>query len=245
MRVISMVPSWTETLIACGVEVVGRTRFCIHPDGQVKNIPAVGGTKDIRWEKVAGLKADILILDQEENPKVMAEKSPIPYFASHIKKVSDVERDLESMGQLFRNQAMADLARRWRIVSQAPLKKTIWEEVPGILEWIKKPDHQTSLIYLIWHHPWMAVSRNTFIGSVLEKVVGPDRLTEFKTPYPELDLTQFDPEQTVLFFSTEPFPFAKKKNLITGLPFSSAIVDGEAYSWFGLRTLQFLEKHLL
>lgn len=46
VRVISMVPSWTETLIYCGIEVVGRTRYCIHPE-EAQKISVVGGTKDI------------------------------------------------------------------------------------------------------------------------------------------------------------------------------------------------------
>ena len=49
MRVVSLVPSWTETLIEAGVDVVGRTRFCLHPRDRVKSIPAVGGTKDADW----------------------------------------------------------------------------------------------------------------------------------------------------------------------------------------------------
>ena len=47
MRVVSLVPSLTETLIDCGVNVVGRTRFCIHPADRVHDIPAVGGTKQV------------------------------------------------------------------------------------------------------------------------------------------------------------------------------------------------------
>ena len=66
---ISMVPSWTETLISCGVEVVGRTRYCIHPTPVVKDIAVVGGTKNIDWKKVREIDADLLILDQEENPR--------------------------------------------------------------------------------------------------------------------------------------------------------------------------------
>ena len=44
---ISMVPSWTETLIAAGANVVGRTRFCVHPKDAVAVIPSFGGTKTL------------------------------------------------------------------------------------------------------------------------------------------------------------------------------------------------------
>jgi hypothetical protein len=49
MRVVSFVPSWTETLLECGVNVVGRTRYCIHPTEKIQNIAIIGGTKDAKW----------------------------------------------------------------------------------------------------------------------------------------------------------------------------------------------------
>ena len=58
-----MVPSWTETLLRAGIPVVGRTRFCIHPADQVKNIPIVGGTKEVNWDIVQDLKPDLVLMD--------------------------------------------------------------------------------------------------------------------------------------------------------------------------------------
>src|SRR3954462_7806167 len=99
MKVISMVPSWTETLIECGVEVIGRTRFCIHPRQVVASIPVVGGTKDVNWQRVQLLNADLLILDREENPKWMAEQAPLPVLDTHVQSVDQLPRELERLGQ--------------------------------------------------------------------------------------------------------------------------------------------------
>ena len=54
-RILSLVPSLTETLFALGLggNVVGRTAFCIHPAGTVKAVKSVGGTKQVNWRKVA------------------------------------------------------------------------------------------------------------------------------------------------------------------------------------------------
>lgn len=71
MRVVSFVPSWTETLIASGVEVIGRTHFCIHPESTVKSIAVVGGTKNILIEQVVALKPDLVLFDKEENNQEM------------------------------------------------------------------------------------------------------------------------------------------------------------------------------
>ena len=55
MKWVSLVPSWTETWLELGLNVVGRTRYCIHPIGKTKNIPIVGGTKDLNEAKLAEL----------------------------------------------------------------------------------------------------------------------------------------------------------------------------------------------
>jgi len=96
MRVVSMVPSWTETLLECGCEVVGRTRFCIHPE-RVRDIPIVGGTKSIDWDKVGALNADLLLLDREENTRSMSVESPIEVFATHVTSVDDLAPELERL----------------------------------------------------------------------------------------------------------------------------------------------------
>lgn len=86
MRVVSMVPSWTETLLEAGrdaadFELVGRTRYCVHPADLAASITAVGGTKEINWDRVSELKPDLVIFDREENPKSMADRSPYPWLA--------------------------------------------------------------------------------------------------------------------------------------------------------------------
>ena len=73
MRVVSLVPSLTETLLECGVEVVGRTRFCIHPADKVADIPAVGGTKEVNWQRCLALEPDLVVMDKEENTLEMAQ----------------------------------------------------------------------------------------------------------------------------------------------------------------------------
>ena len=93
LRVISMVPSWTETLLYAGIQVVGRTRYCIHPADKVAQIPIVGGTKDIKWDLVQDLQADLVLLDREENPLEMAESSPIPFLATHVSSLRELARE--------------------------------------------------------------------------------------------------------------------------------------------------------
>jgi hypothetical protein len=111
-----MVPSWTETLIEAGVEVVGRTRFCIHPQEKVKSIPVVGGTKDINWEKIKAIDFDFLVLDKEENPKEMADKAQSKVIATHVKRCDDVVTELQDLAIKLKNEKLNDFAKRWKAV---------------------------------------------------------------------------------------------------------------------------------
>ncbi len=68
-RIVSLVPSITETLIELGAgnRVVGITNYCIHPARAVEIIPRLGGPKSISIEKIDALQPDLVITDKEEN----------------------------------------------------------------------------------------------------------------------------------------------------------------------------------
>ncbi|MGE4132217.1 MAG: helical backbone metal receptor [Bdellovibrionales bacterium] len=250
MRVVSLVPSWTETLIEAGIEVVGRTRYCVHPKGPIESIAPVGGTKDWNFEAILALKPDLIVLDREENPKFMAEqaeKSGLKWIATHVGKRADVPVEIERLAEALPGGRWKTLLNGWRAQAAAPPWPT-WAggDFPGLMEWGKKPEQPVTRVeYVIWRNPWMVISRGTFIGSMIEhcgfrEILGGN----FEQPYPELDLAQLPhPQSTLLLFSSEPFPFAKVFPSLAALGCPYALVDGECFSWFGVRTLAFLERH--
>ena len=73
-KVVSLVPSWTETLIEANVNVIGRTRFCIYPAQKVKDIAVVGGTKSVNIDQLSRLQPDFIVVDQQENTREMADQ---------------------------------------------------------------------------------------------------------------------------------------------------------------------------
>lgn len=245
MRVVSLVPSWTETLLAAQVNVVGRTRYCIHPAGQIEAIPILGGTKDLDLEKLAQINPDLLLLDQEENPKWLSEKSPCAWHATHVSSAFDLPRELQALSEKIKSPPLALFGQQWAHVMQKPLPAwTASRPLPGVLEWGRSPESEIEkVVYMIWKKPWMAVSRSTFIGSVLEFCGFGPLMIDFDSKYPTVDLQQFDPKKTLLLFSSEPFPFLKQKAILhqewSG---AYAFVDGECYSWFGVRALEFLKS---
>ncbi|WP_232469250.1 helical backbone metal receptor [Bdellovibrio bacteriovorus] len=244
MRVVSMVPSWTETLLKAGVQVVGRTRFCIHPPKQITNIPIVGGTKDVSWDLVVDLKPDLVLLDQEENPLEMAEECPVPYLATHVHSLASLQKELARLGEHFENPQLMEMSvEALDLVEAAPLKWDL-QKIPGFLEWVRPPGKSyDEVLYLIWKKPWMSVSRETYIGSVLEKLGA--RVAEFPEgeKYPVVELEDF--KNAFYLFSSEPFPFQKKIGDLKALDIDGAIVNGESYSWFGVRSIEFLKEAYL
>ncbi len=244
MKVISLVPSWTEMLISSGVNVVGRTRFCVHPQSSVRSIAAIGGTKDLDWEKLKALEADILILDQEENLPWMRDQSPIPTLVTHVTSVGSVAGEIQKISQILTSHQseLNKLAERWnKVAAQKHLWS--WQKIPGEIETIRRdfPSYE-KLVYVIWKNPWMRVSKRSFIASVLETLGAETYLVDDEKKYPEFQIGQFDTKTTYFLFSSEPFPFLKRKKDIQDLGLQASIVDGESYSWFGVRSLKFLES---
>jgi hypothetical protein len=86
VRVVSLVPSVTETLLAWDVPVVACTRFCEQP-----TLPHVGGTKDPDVAAIVALAPDLVVVDREENRRVDAERLIAEGVAVHVTHVVDVD----------------------------------------------------------------------------------------------------------------------------------------------------------
>lgn len=241
-----MVPSWTETLLQCGINVVGRTRFCIHPSSRVAQIPVVGGTKDINWEKVLALKPDVLLLDKEENTEEMFLRSPCETVVTHVDKLQSMPSQLAILAD--RMGASGDGLRKMsfefeQILSSRPLPwAKLPERIPGEIQLIcREVQDLDRLVYVIWKDPWMSISPQTYIGSVLDYLGAGNFLVASENKYPQIDFKSYDLQRTYFLFSSEPYPFLKKKSELAGLGLQGCFVDGESYSWFGSRSLRFLQ----
>lgn len=252
LRIISMVPSWTEMLFALNIKPVGRTRFCIEPKPDVSLIATVGGTKNWDLSLVQSLTPNLLILDKDENPKFMSEGHTIPFVATHVHDIKSCIDGIQQMASAITQlcpdhaSAFADLIYRWQKIENTQNKVFSFELdtdiLPGLIQWVRKPTHSIkSIHYLIWKNPWMEVTKDTFIGDVARKSGLELTATSTENRYPQIDLTTLDPESTLLLFSSEPYPFHKKIDEIADLPFPSAIVNGQNFSWFGTHSLKFLE----
>jgi ABC-type Fe3+-hydroxamate transport system substrate-binding protein len=228
-RIISLVPSQTELLasLALDKEVVGITKFCIHPSKWLKSKSIVGGTKKVDVELIKALSPDLIIGNKEENDKETIEtlRRIYPVWMSDITNLSDAIHMIASIGEITSRQCEAQY-----------ILTTIQDKFKDI----RKFEGQ-SVLYLIWKNPWMGVGKNTFIDSMLT-LLGLSNVLAAHDRYPVLsneDIQALRPQFILL--SSEPFPFAQKHvvELKTIAPWSEIIlVDGEMFSWYGSRLIK-------
>lgn len=244
MRVVSLVPSWTETLVLAGIDVVGRTSFCIHPVEQLESIPKVGGTKKVDFGKIEALHPDFIVMDQEENTLEIFERFKDRAIVSHVTGLKDVSVALNQMASKFGSKKLREFELEWaQICIKSHPERTTLFELPGIIDWIVPAvGDETQLAYIIWKDPLMTVSKDTFIGSILNFLGYGRCMINFPQRYPEIRLADYEKRNAVLLFASEPFPFEREREFIKNLGFPAALIDGEAYSWYGVRPLQFLKS---
>lgn len=223
MKIISLVPSITETLFDFGMtsnEIIGRTKFCIHPENLVKEVEVIGGTKNLNIKKIRALNPELIIANKEENEKLQVEElsKDFKVWATDIQNLENNSRFISELGKLLKKP---DLARNFN------------ETIEGIFSEIKV-ETPKKVAYLIWKNPVMTVGSDTFIHDVLSKI-GFQNIFSDQTRYPEIALSDLQ-EAEYIFLSTEPYPFKQKhvKEFKAEFPSKKIIlVDGEAFSWFG------------
>lgn len=236
MKVVCLVPSWTETLIEAGINVVGRTRFCIHPSDRVKNIAIVGGTKNIDIQKILNLKPDIVLLDKEENTTEIANllsENNIKWLATHVCDLSNAAFELSQLSIFFNNNL---LLKKWSEDYKCIVSSIDFCDYS--LEFQHLRTQNLKINYVIWKNPWMCVSKNTFIGAVLEKLGLEVHPSIQNKKY--FEISESDLKNTYCLFSSEPFAFEKEITQLLSDGFQGELVNGESYSWFGLRNLKFM-----
>ncbi|MFN8230665.1 MAG: helical backbone metal receptor [Bacteroidia bacterium] len=229
-KIICLVPSITEYLFDLGLEnnIIGITKFCIKPKNKVKNITKIGGTKQLKLQLIDELKPDLIIANKEENIK-----SDIEYLCkNHRIYISDVNTI---------NEAYTMMLDIGVLTKKENESKKIVKEIKLVFDDLKNMFKNINVVYFIWKNPYMLCGNNTYINSMLVHL-GFKNLINHLDRYPQIDLTKLkELNPNVCLLSTEPYPFNEKdcNELNSELDFDkSIIVDGEMFSWYGSRMLQ-------
>ena len=235
MRIISLVPSQTELLFDLGLndEVVGITKFCIHPKPWLKEKTIVGGTKQLNHQKIESLKPDLIIGNKEENSKndieLLMQKYPV--WMSDINTLKEALQMIESIANITQtsqkgNQLIEKINHEFELLPHANQSKK-------------------RIAYFIWNKPMMVAGKDNFINSILSRLgfenVFANQLNspQISYRYPQITSTELAAAAPdTIYLSSEPFPFKDKhvQQFKAICPYAEIkIVNGEMFSWYGSR----------
>jgi ABC-type Fe3+-hydroxamate transport system substrate-binding protein len=235
-RIVSLVPSLTETLFAlgAGASLAGVTDFCVHPADAVASLPRVGGTKNPRVAAILELEPDLVLANKEENRRrdVLAlEAAGVPVFVTYARGVREAVDEIRVLG---------------RICASEPRAAAIAAEVEAALADASRCSggRRTTTVALIWRDPFMAVGGDTFANDLLVCCGAENPFArEGMGRYPRIERRDLEAAAPhVILLPTEPYAFGPRDRdelLALDCPASRNgrvyIVEGELLSWYGPR----------
>lgn len=237
MRVVSLVPSITETLLAWGVEPVGVTRFCAQP-----HLLAVGGTKNPDLAAIRRLAPDLVVVDEEENRRDDHDAlidAGLEVHVTAVRSITDVGPTLQA------------LAARVGVPSNIAIgNAVVGADAPGPgaasgADSAERPEPAGSVadsvtaFVPIWRRPWMTLNRDTYGSSLLAAIGVANVFGDHDDRYPTVTLDDVRwrrPDRAIL--PDEPYEFTDvhAAELVAHLGCDAQVVDGRDLFWWGVRT---------
>lgn len=191
-RVISLIPSATETLIALGAtdRVVGRTQYDV--DSAVRAKPTVGTGMTPNLETIIALRPDLVIVwasDKRGEVQSQLTRAGIPTLAVSLQDTTDAFRALTLLGRALgtngRATALVDSLRRTFASTHASIAAA-------------KPPR---VFYVVFNNPPMTAGPHTFIAQILALAGGENIFADAITNWPTIpmeELVRRDPDVIVL-----------------------------------------------
>jgi ABC-type Fe3+-hydroxamate transport system substrate-binding protein len=241
LRIVSLVPSLTESLWDLGVgrRIVGVTKFCVRPEEARTRAGVVGGTKDPDVDAILALRPDLVVADEDENkPEHLRAfvEAGVRVHTTRVRTVRDAGRALVALGGLVGRGIEAEGWRQRIQEKEAALRQA--NRLVGRLR----------VFVPVWRRPSMTMSKDTYISDLVS-VTGLDNVSAepSEARYFEVDLADVKARRPdVVLLPTEPYRFKEDHRQefadALGVPVAAVeVVDGQALTWFGTRTLEGLD----
>jgi iron complex transport system substrate-binding protein len=243
-RVVSLVPSYTESLFALGFgrSVVGITDYCIHPAPELQRISRVGGPKNPRIADILALNPELVLCNQEENSldtAVALAAAGVCVWASFPKTVQELIEVLWGVVDLYRDEkALAPLrlledSVNWAWITAQELKQVryfcpVWQEIK------ENEDPE-----------WITFNQDTYMDDLLSLFGGVNVFSRNNDRYPRVNLADVISSQVeVVFLPDDPYAFhesdcAQMMKWLMDTPAGKTgrifLVDGSLVTWYGTR----------
>lgn len=269
-RVVSLVPSTTETLFDLGLDqfLVGRTDFCTRPKDRAGLVPSVGGTRNPDLDRIRQLQPDLVLANREENTEQVVRRlqgEGIPTWVAFPKTVREAVSDLRWLASFFASPRalwrvdLLEKAVEWQEASMRQKEVgvfcPIWRARP-----VERPDWYMTFNRETYAHDLLRLcgGRNVFADRERRYPLAADLGKAPARPFPERDrryprvaleeIQEARPE--VVLLPDEPFVFgeADATSLAALLPGVPAVregricrVDGSLLFWHGTRMARSLQ----
>jgi ABC-type Fe3+-hydroxamate transport system substrate-binding protein len=242
-RIVSLVPSWTETLFALGRggAVVGVTRYCVEP-AATGAVAKIGGTKNPDLRAIIALAPDLVIANAEENRREDIEHlraAAVPVFTTYPRKISSAVEAIIKLGALLGCAPAADAMAREIVLAVSAIETQV-----GV--WAKL---RFRVFCPIWKNPWMAFNADTYAHDVLRMLGYSNIFAASGERYPRTTLEEalaLRPDFVML--PNEPYEFDAKdveelKPLLPpALSRRVVLIDGRDLHWYGGHMVTGLNK---
>lgn len=262
-RVVSLVPSTTESLFDLGVgdRLVGITDYCVYPQAQTARLPHIGGTKNPDIERIISLNPDLVIANQEENRREDVEKlrdAGIPVWVTFPKTVRESLNLLWAIMEVFDEASMVERVRA----------------IEWTCDWLERLAEQREgnelrVFAPIWFDPLMTFNRDTYMHDLLRvcgaanvfasrerhyplaadlgqaEPLAPDdpKIKDRDIRYPRITLDEMiNAQPDIILLPDEPFAFDethREQFLALDIPAARSgrvhLMDGSLLTWHGTR----------
>src|SRR3989475_5003651 len=159
-RIVSLIPSTTETLCALGLAdaLVGVTVYCREPAEVTRTKTKIGGEKTPDLEAIRALGPDLVVANVEEIVREHIEQLrawAIPVWVTYPRTVADGLRLVRELGEVTGTRVRA---------------AAILRELEPLYEGVRAASATrapVAVFYAIWRDPYMTVGSDTYVHDML------------------------------------------------------------------------------
>lgn len=234
-RVVSLVPSHSETLAVLGAELVGVTRYCTEPADLRDRVAVVGGTKDPDVDAIVALAPDVVVVNREENRVEDADALAEAGCDLLVTFPTDVDGGIDAVELLGEATGTADTSRRLASELRAQL-----DALRGEVALRVSAGGRPRVFAAIWWRPLMSVNATTYAHAVLHEAGAVNVCAEDPERFCTLDgpdaVRRLETDLALL--PDEPFVFGDRHVALFGDAGVDAVrCSGQDLHWYGPRAV--------